>query len=153
MQRSTLKAPVNEPRNTVVQKSLSHFPTKLLGMFAEKKRAKPDEKASVMKELPSDIWHPLLSSSLKQQGDRGGKFWISASKMAQCSHVCGECSVCSCVQIFRQNLWGCTKSECFVWDDFWLYNCLKAPWIDLKHERKGGLIMYMPFIISLHQVL
>lgn len=83
LKRGTLKASVNEPRNIVVQKSLSHFLTNLLGMFAEKKRAQPDEKASVMKELPSDIWHPLLSSSLNQQGDSTGgeilKFRISAS--------------------------------------------------------------------------
>lgn len=30
------------------------------------KRATPDEKACGIKELPSDIWHPLLLSSLKR---------------------------------------------------------------------------------------
>lgn len=37
--------------------------------------------------------------------------------------------------------------EYFMWDGLLVYNCLKAPRFDLKHERKGCLMLNMPFII------
>lgn len=51
-----------------------------------------EKKASIVKELPSDIWHPLLLSSLNQQRERqsrkggnSGSYSVAVRrKMARC---------------------------------------------------------------------
>lgn len=42
-------------------------------MFQWRQRAPPDEKAIVMKELPSDIWHPLLLLPLNLEIETVGR--------------------------------------------------------------------------------
>lgn len=54
-------------------------------MFPYRERATPDEKAVFIKELPSDIWHPLLLFSLNK--GRETDIYMTVDEMAQCYHA------------------------------------------------------------------
>lgn len=68
---STLKASVNESWNLcceVYQEIIVTVPNRsAVECLPRSKGQRLMKKASVMKELPSDIWHPLLLFSLNQQ--------------------------------------------------------------------------------------
>lgn len=67
------------------------------------------EQASIMKELPSDIWHPLLLSSLNQQRERdshGGDSG-SYSVAAGVNDLASQCALYTCfvTTFFGFNTW------------------------------------------------